>query len=79
MPKIAFTGGRLLDGTGALPVDNALLLVEDKKIAYAGPAQSVGGDYQKIDISGKTIMPGIVDTHLHFSGNLTDNDSDWVL
>ena len=24
-------------------------------------------------------MPGLVDTHLHFSGNLTENDSDWVM
>lgn len=24
-------------------------------------------------------MPGLIDTHLHFSGNLTDDDSDWVL
>ena len=79
MSKIAFTGATLIDGTGATPVDNSLLLAEDKKITYAGPMQTVGGDYRKIDVSGKTIMPGIVDTHLHFSGNLTDNDSDWVL
>ncbi len=37
------------------------------------------GDYERIDITGKTIMPGLIDSHLHFSGNLTDNDSDWVL
>jgi imidazolonepropionase-like amidohydrolase len=24
-------------------------------------------------------MPGIIDTHIHFSGNLTDNDNDWVI
>lgn len=24
-------------------------------------------------------MPGLIDTHLHFSGNLTDNDNDWVI
>lgn len=30
-------------------------------------------------ISEKFMMPGIIDTHLHFSGNLTDDDSDWVL
>ena len=33
MSKIAFTGARLIDGTGAKPVDNSLLLVEGKKIA----------------------------------------------
>ena len=36
-------------------------------------------EYEKIDITGKTIMPGLIDTHLHFSGNRTDNDTEWVL
>ena len=79
MSKIAFKNGLLIDGTGAEPVKNSLVLVNDKKIEYAGPAKKFGEDYEVVDISGKTIMPGLIDTHLHFSGNLTDNDSDWVL
>ena len=79
MNKTAFTGGLLINGTGSEPVSNSLVLVEDKKITYAGPMREVGGDFRKIDISGKTIMPGIIDAHLHFSGNLTDDDTDWVL
>lgn len=68
-----------IDGTGAEPVQNGLVLVEDDKIVYAGPDREVGEDYEVIDITGKTIMPGLIDSHLHFSGNLTDDDSDWVL
>lgn len=79
MNKIAFKGGFLIDGTGAEPVKNSLVLVEDDKITYAGPEKAVGADYQVKDITGKTIMPGLIDSHLHFSGNLTDDDSDWVL
>ncbi|WZL79046.1 amidohydrolase family protein [Eubacteriales bacterium mix99] len=79
MSKIAFKNGLLIDGTGAEPIRNSLVLVDDKKIKYAGPAKKFGEDYKVVDISGKTIMPGLIDTHLHFSGNLTDNDSDWVL
>src|SRR3712207_9214189 len=41
--------------------------------------KDIEGECEKIDITGKTIMPGLIDTHLHFSGNRTDNDSDWVL
>lgn len=77
--KIAFVGGLLIDGTGKDPVENSVVLVEDKKIEYAGRRIDVGGDYKVYDITGKTIMPGLIDSHLHFSGNLTDNDSDWVL
>ena len=79
MKKTAFTGGILIDGTGSAPVADCTVLVEDKKITYAGPRQQAGGDYEHIDITGKSIMPGLIDTHLHFSGNLSDNDSDWVL
>lgn len=79
MAKIAFMGGLLVDGTGNEPVENSLLLVLDKKIQYVGPMMEVGEDYEKIDLKGKTIMPGLIDTHLHFSGNRTDDDNDWVL
>ncbi len=79
MKKIAFTGGLLIDGTGHTPVENALVLIHDKKIEYAGHSKNFDPSYEIIDISSKTIIPGLVDTHLHFSGNLTDNDSDWIL
>ncbi len=79
MGKYAFKGGILVDGTGAAPVKDSLVLVDDKKIAYAGEAKEVPEGYEVVDISGRTIMPGMIDTHLHFSGNLTDNDNDWVI
>ena len=41
MSKIAFVGGKLVDGTGAAPVEDSLVLVDDKKIAYAGPRTEV--------------------------------------
>ena len=77
MAKYAFKGGMLIDGTGAPAVENSLVLVEEEKIAYAGAAKEIPEGYETIDISGKTIMPGLIDAHLHFSGNLTDNDTDW--
>lgn len=79
MSKIAFIGGLLIDGTGKEPIKNSLLLVDNKKIKYAGPMMDVNEEYEKIDITGKIIMPGLIDTHLHFSGNRTDNDTEWVL
>ena len=79
--KMAFVGGLLIDGNGGEPISDSLVLVDNMKIVYAGSkvnAPKTDG-YTIKDISGKTIMPGLIDTHLHFSGNLTDNDSDWVL
>ena len=79
MQKIALKGGLLIDGTGREPIADSLVLVEDKKIVYAGEKKEIPAEYTVMDITGKTVMPGLIDTHLHFSGNLTDNDSDWVL
>ncbi|WP_307738820.1 amidohydrolase family protein [uncultured Parolsenella sp.] len=80
--KYAIEHGKLVDGTGATPVEDSLVLVdEDGKISYAGAFEDVSPDrgYEFIDATGKTVMPGLIDTHLHFSGNLTDDDTDWVM
>ena len=79
MEKVALKGGTLIDGTGATPVKGSLVLILDNNIEYAGPDLPFGEDFRTVDISGKTVMPGLIDAHLHFSGNLTDNDSDWIL
>lgn len=79
MAKYALVHGLMIDGTGAEPVKDSLVLVNDKKIEYAGEAKAFGDDYEVIDCTGKTVMPGLIDTHLHFSGNLTDSDIDWVV
>ncbi|MDO4730966.1 MAG: amidohydrolase family protein [Clostridia bacterium] len=79
MKKTAFAGGLMIDGTGAPPIQDSLLLVEGKNIVYAGEKCEIPADYEIIDIGGKTIIPGIIDAHLHFSGNLTENDTDWVM
>lgn len=79
MGKIAFVGGFLIDCTGNEPIKDSLVLVEDKKISYAGKRIEFDNSYEVIDIKGKTIMPGLIDSHLHFSGNLTDSDTDWVM
>lgn len=78
MEKKAFVGARLIDGTGAAPLMDSLVLVDGKKIEYAGKKIAFDG-YEVIDTAGKTIMPGLIDSHLHFSGNLTEHDSDWVI
>lgn len=68
MNKVAFKGGLLIDGTGAAPVKDSLVLVDGNKITYAGVGKAVDvpEGYCCIDISGKTIMPGLIDAHLHF-------------
>ena len=66
----AFTGARLIDGSGAAPVENATLLVENGRIVAAGPAAQVAvpEGARMVDLSGKTVMPGIINSHGHAAG-----------
>jgi imidazolonepropionase-like amidohydrolase len=59
---------RLLDGTGAPPVGDAALLVDGGRIAYAGPAAGLpegAGQASTLDFAGATLLPGLVDVHVH--------------
>ncbi|MEZ5285235.1 MAG: pyridoxal-phosphate dependent enzyme [Vicinamibacterales bacterium] len=62
----AFVGGRVIDGTGQV-VENAVLVVRDGRIASVGPAARVNvpAGATRVDVSGKTIVPGLVNAHGH--------------
>jgi imidazolonepropionase-like amidohydrolase len=65
-----FVGGRLLDGRSpdAIP-DGVLVTDENGRIVGAGPASAVAvpRDAERIDAAGLTILPGIIDCHVHLS------------
>jgi imidazolonepropionase-like amidohydrolase len=60
-------GARLIDGSGNPPVDAAALLVLDGKIIAAGAAKvvKVPRGATVVDLSGKTIIPGLINAHGH--------------
>lgn len=64
---IALSGATLIDGTGRAPVEQAVLLIEDGKILAVGPEGSVEvpQDARRIDVTGKTIIPGLINAHAH--------------
>jgi imidazolonepropionase-like amidohydrolase len=59
--------GLLIDGLGGDPITDAIVLVDGERIIRVGPAGSVeipaGADIT--DAAGKTVMPGLIDTHVH--------------
>ena len=61
MARTVFTGGEVFDGTGSPPA-RADVAVEDGRIAAIGTG--LDGDVA-IDCTGKTILPGLFDTHVH--------------
>jgi imidazolonepropionase-like amidohydrolase len=70
----AFTGLRLIDGTDRAPVANATLIVRDGRVVAAGPSQSVTipAGAEQIALTGKTVIPGLVNAHGHV--NSADRD-----
>src|SRR5437870_4437397 len=68
-PPMVLVGATLVDGTGAAPVRDAVVVLRDGRIACAGPRAScpVPADADTVHAAGKWIVPGLVDTHVHFS------------
>ncbi len=64
---ILFTNARLLDATGEPPQDDMAVIVDGEKISWIGPSHQAQApeDAQVIDVGGKTLMPGMIDVHMH--------------
>lgn len=60
MVRVVLAGGRIFDGTAALP--QADVGVEDGRIVGVGPG--LDGD-ERVDVSGRTLLPGLFDCHVH--------------
>jgi Tol biopolymer transport system component/cytosine/adenosine deaminase-related metal-dependent hydrolase len=68
---IALINGVLIDGTGADPLTNAVLIIENGKITAVGRKGdvSIPSGAETIDLEGKTILPGFIDAQVHGSNN----------
>jgi imidazolonepropionase-like amidohydrolase len=67
---VVLKAARLIDGTGAAPITNAAIVVEDNKIVAAGNARSVTvpANARVIDLGDVTLLPGFIDMHTHLIG-----------
>ena len=63
----AFTGATIIDGTGGKPIANGVLLIDGKTIKAVGPVSrvSIPSSAERIDVSGKYIVPGLMDANVH--------------
>lgn len=68
----AFVGATIIDGTGAAPLSNGVVVISDGRIRAIGAQDDVeipaGADV--IDVSGRTIIPGLINAHGHVGGTL---------
>ncbi len=63
----AYEGALLIDGKGGAPVANATIVVDGARIVAAGAGVSVPAGARRVSLAGKTVMPMIIDTHVHLS------------
>jgi imidazolonepropionase-like amidohydrolase len=66
-PVIALTHMRVIDGTGAAPLDDQTIVIADGKIQSIAPSASakVPTGAQTLDLKGYTVLPGLVGMHNH--------------
>jgi imidazolonepropionase-like amidohydrolase len=87
---VAFTGVRLIDGRSTAPVDNAVVVVRDGRIAAAGAAGTVQPPPEAtiVDLAGQSMIPGLITTHAHIVASdmrgtrpraYTDETTEWQL
>lgn len=66
---LALIGGTLIDGTGRDPVEDSVVVVEDSSILEVGKRGQIRipAGAELIDVCGRTVMPGMIDCHVHIS------------
>ncbi len=66
-PTLVLVNGTLVDGTGAEPIADAVLMIQETRIVAVGPRANVTipSGVQTIDVQGATILPGFINAHVH--------------
>ena len=62
---------RIIDGSGAVPIENGRILIEHDRIAGVGRAAEVAvpAGAEAIDLAGRTVIPGLIDLHFHIEND----------
>jgi imidazolonepropionase-like amidohydrolase len=71
--RLMLRAGKLIDGTGSAPIANAAVVIEKRRITFAGPASQAPHDpgVEELNFEGKTLLPGLIDAHIHLTGETT--------
>jgi imidazolonepropionase-like amidohydrolase len=69
---VALRAARLIDGTGAAPISNAVIIVTNNKITVVGDSDAVRipSGARVIDLGNVTLLPGFIDAHTHLVGRV---------
>ncbi len=64
---LVLDGAQIIDGTGNAPVASGRLVIRNERIVAVGPKDTtpVPSEAERLDLSGRTIIPGLIDLHFH--------------
>lgn len=65
--SLAITNGTLIDGSGSEPQSGITILIEGERITTMGRSISIPRDATVIDAQGGSVLPGLIDCHVHFA------------
>ena len=66
------SNGTLIDGTGRKPIQKAIVIINGNRVEDVGSRIKYPEDANMINLHGFTIMPGLIDCHLHLGGLTVD-------
>ena len=69
---VAFRGARIITMNGDSVIDDGTVVVRDNRIESVGANVEIPSDARVFDVSGKTIMPGLIDVHAHMGYGVLD-------
>src|SRR4029453_1935434 len=71
---IALTGARLIDGTGRPPLQKGAVVIKNGRVEAVGApsAVTIPSGATRIDVAGKTIIPGLINAHGHLDADTSD-------
>ena len=65
--RVALVNCLLLDGTISAPQAGTTVVLDGTKIVEIGSRREFGADTRVVDLDGRTVMPGLIDCHIHFA------------
>ena len=68
-PVVVLRAARLIDGTGAAPIQPGMIRLEGERIAEVGSDIRIPAGARVVDLGDATLLPGLIDLHTHLTGD----------
>lgn len=80
--EFLLTGCTLIDGTGRDPLPDTALHIRDERVVWVGPQTDLPAEASQIpqkELSGRTVIPGLIDAHIHVCWNGRESIFDLII